>query len=99
MDWSQRRNLAAVEIDGCSVHPAAARRDQEQDEVGDILDRAEAGDAEVAAQFRADFFLRPAGTIHLGLDAPPQPVGLDHAGMDAVDLYAVFLAAIGERLA
>src|SRR5262249_39660133 len=33
-----------------------------------------------------------------GLDAPPLTVGLDEARMDAVDLHAVLLAAMGERL-
>src|SRR5262249_23111719 len=42
---SQHRDLAAVEIDGGAVHPGGARRDQKRDEIGDVLDFAEAGDA------------------------------------------------------
>jgi len=37
-----------------------------------------------------------AGAFDLGLDAPPRPVGFDQTRMDAVDLHAVGLAAIGE---
>src|SRR5580658_3623155 len=95
-DNLQRRYLTAVEIDGGAMHPGGAGGDEETDEVGDVLDFAEAGDAETLAHFLARFLLRPAGAVHLGLDAPPQPVGLDHAGMDAVDLDAVVLAAVGE---
>ena len=73
-----------------------ARRYQEGDHIGDVVDGAEAGDAEAAAHFLARLVLRPAGALHLGLDALPQPVGLDHARMDAVDLHALLLAAIGE---
>src|SRR5580700_3773672 len=94
-DKLQCRYLAAVEIDGRAVHPGGARGYQESDHIGDVLDFAEAGDAKAAAHFLAGFLLRPAGAVHLGLDAPPQPVGLDHARMDAVDLHAVVLAAIG----
>src|SRR5579884_4002629 len=93
---SQRRNLAAVEIDGGAVHPGGARRHQESDQVGDVLNGAEPGDAEAAAHFLARLVLRPAGALHLGLDATPQPIGLDHAGMDAVDLHALVPAAVGE---
>src|SRR5580704_9024615 len=94
-DKLQCRYLAAVEIDGRAVHPGGARGYQEGDHIGDVLDLAEAGDAKTLAHFLAGFLLRPAGALHLGLDAPPQPVGLDHARMDAVDLYAVMLAAVG----
>src|SRR5580658_5205110 len=94
-DKLQRRYLAAVEIDGRAVHPGGARGDEESDHIGDVLNLAEAGDAKTLAHFLAGFLLRPAGALHLGLDAPPQPVGLDHARMDAVDLYAVMLAAVG----
>src|ERR1700681_4513300 len=94
-DSLECRYLAAVEIDGRAVHPSSARGYEESDHIGDVLHFAEAGDAETLAHFLAGFLLRPAGALHLGLDAPPQPVGLDHARMDAVDLHAVVLAAIG----
>src|ERR1700676_1849756 len=94
-DSLECRYLAAVEIDGGAVHPGGARRYEEGDHVGDVLDLAEAGDAKALAHFLAGLLLRPAGALHLGLDAPPQPVGFDHARMDAVDLHAVVLAAVG----
>src|SRR5580692_10242202 len=71
-DKLQRRYLAAVEIDGRAVHPRSARGHQESDHIGDVLDFAEAGNAKALAHFLASFLLRPAGAVHLGLDAPPQ---------------------------
>src|ERR1700689_4588269 len=95
---SHRRYLTAIEIDGGAMHPGGARGDEESDEVGDVVHLPEAGDAEAAAHLSPRFLLRPAGALHLSLDAPPQPVGLDHARVNAVDLDAVLLAAIGEAL-
>src|SRR5262249_10548807 len=95
---SQHRDLAAVEIDGGAVHPGGARRDQKRDEIGDVLDFAEAGDAGLARDLLANHHLALAGLLHRGLDAPPLAVGLDEAWMDAVDLYAILLAAMGHGL-
>src|SRR5689334_5878685 len=97
---SQYRNLAAVEIDGGAVQPAGARRDREYHEAADVFDRADANRTiEFAQQLFANFLLRRPGALDLGLDAPPRPVGLDDAGMDAVYAHAIGLAAIGEAFA
>src|SRR5262249_36951162 len=95
---SQYRDLAAVEIDGGAVHPGGARRGQKRDEIGDVLDLAEAGNAGLARDPATHHHLALAGLLHLGFDAPPLTVGLDEARMDAVALHAVLLAAMGERL-
>src|ERR1700721_2295803 len=76
MTGLQRRYFAAVEIDGCAVHPGGARGHQESDHIGDIFNLTETGDAKALAHFLAGFLLRPAGAAHLGLDAPPQPAVL-----------------------
>src|SRR2546423_1200420 len=56
-------------------------------------------DPELRADFRATLGLAHAGALDLAADAPPLPLGLDQAWMDAVDLHAVALAEIGEALA
>src|SRR5262245_41107135 len=80
------------------MHPGCARRQQEGDEVSHVLDLAVADDARFAHEPRPHLILAVAAALHLGLDAPPLAVGLDEAWMDAVDLHAVVLAAMGERL-
>src|SRR5580693_1127578 len=63
-EFSQRRYLAAVEIDRGAVQPAGARRDHEDDEIADILDRAEADDVvELVQYLRTYFVLRRASAL------------------------------------
>src|SRR5271166_552881 len=95
---SQHRDLAAVEVDGGAGEPGGARGEDEGHEVGHVLDRAEPRDAGLAAQPLADFRFRLSGAFDLGADAPPLPLGLDQARMDAVDLHAVLFAEVGEAL-
>src|SRR5262245_19475776 len=87
-DHSKRLHLAAVHVEGGAVQPAAARRDDEGDQAADVLRGAEAGDADVLAVPFADGRLVLAGALHVGLDAPPEALGLDVARMDGVDLHA-----------
>src|SRR5262245_35446529 len=96
---SQDRNLAAVEVDGGAVEPARTRRHHEADEVGHVLDGAEADDPGLAAKPLADRCLPLAGALDLGADAPPLPLGLNQARMNAVHPHAVLLAEVGETLA
>src|SRR5262249_17882596 len=91
-------HLPAVHVDGGAVQPAAARRDHEGDEAADVLGRAEADHADVVAVPFAHRGLVLAGALHVGLDAAPEALGLDVARVDRVDLHAVALAAVGERL-
>ncbi len=81
----------------CSQRPRG--ENHEGDRPRDVLGGAEPGDADVLAMPLAHFGLALAGALHVGLDAPPKPFGLDVARMDAVDLHAVGLAEVGERLA
>src|SRR5258706_16246916 len=46
---SHRFHLAAVDVDGGAVHPAAVRRHQEGDEGAEVLDLAEPADVELLA--------------------------------------------------
>src|SRR5882724_1461501 len=93
---SQYRNLAAVEVDGRSVHPGGARGDQEGHQIGHVLDRAVAGDIHLAAELLADLRFRLSGPFHFGTDALPLPLGLDQARMNAIDLHAILLAEVGK---
>src|SRR2546423_12914910 len=95
---SQCAHLAAVELDGGTVQPTAAQRDDEGDERGDIRDGADAGDADILAVPFAHRGFALAGALHVGLDAARKTLGIDIARMDAVDLHAVALAEVGERL-
>src|SRR5258708_755885 len=92
---SQPLHLAAVHVDGGAVEPAAALRYHEGDEAADLLGGAEAHHADVLAVPFAHLGLALPGALHVGLDAAPEPLGLDIARMDGVDLHAVGLAAIG----
>src|SRR5262245_15451210 len=85
---SQHCDLSAVEIDGCAVHPGRARRHQEGNEIGHIVNLAVADDAGFTHKPRPHLILAVAAALHLGLDAPPLSIGLDEAWMDAVDLHA-----------
>src|SRR5262245_20045178 len=78
------------------MQPGRARRDDEGHEVRDVLDLAVAHDAGLSAEPLADFLLRLAGALDLGADAPPLPLGLDQAGMYAIDPHPVLLAEVGE---
>src|SRR5215203_1416902 len=96
---SQPPHLAAIHVDGRAVQPAPARRRDEGDETGDISRRAEAGDADILAVPFAHRRLVLAGALHVGLDAPPEALGLDIARVNAVHLHAVGLAEMGQCLA
>src|SRR5262245_33325528 len=80
------------------MEPAPTPRDHEGDEVGDVLGRAETGNVDVLAVPLTDFGLALAGAFDIGLDAPPEPLGLHIARMDGIDLHVVGLAEIRERL-
>src|SRR5918912_2146811 len=58
---SDRAHLAAVDVDGGAVHPAAVRRGQERDQRSQVLDLAEPADAELLAILLAHRVLAPAG--------------------------------------
>src|SRR3954468_11894552 len=94
-----RADLAAVDVDGRAVQPAALRGSQERDQRADVLDLAEPADAELLTVVFAHGVLAAAGALHGLAEAPPQPFGLDAARIDGVDLHAVGFADVGHGLA
>src|SRR5579871_4974216 len=94
----KHRYLPAVDVDGGAVQPSGARGHDEGNEIGDVVDGAVADDAGLAAHRLAYFVFRKPGARYLGADAPPLPLRLDQARMDAIDPDAVGLAAVGEAL-
>src|SRR6185369_7169825 len=96
---SDRADLAAVDVDGRAVQPAAMRGGQERDQRADVLYLAEPADAELLAIVFAHGVLAAAGAFHGLAEAPPQPFGFDPARVDGIDLHAVGLADVRHRLA
>src|SRR6188474_1887393 len=64
MTRSDRADLAAVDVDGCAVQPAAVRRSQECDQRAQVLDRAEPADVELLAVLLAHRVLAAPGGLH-----------------------------------
>src|SRR5690242_11235634 len=91
-------DLAAIHDDGCTMQPSAAWRQDEGGERGDIVRKPQPRHVELAAiSLDLRRHVEPR-LLHARLHLPAHPVGIDMAGMDRVDLDAVALADIGERL-
>src|SRR5262249_32950885 len=94
-DGLKRRNLTAVEIDRGAVHPGGARGDQEADEIGNVLDLAEAGDAEAFAHLLACFLRGRGGAPSVAGRAPPGGGGAAGGGGVALPGAAAVLPGGG----
>ena len=80
----------------CSQRPRG--ENDEGDEARNVIGGAEPGDADVLAVPFAHFGLALAGALHVSFHTTGKTLGVDIARMDAVDLHAVGLAEIGQRL-